>query len=272
MNDLVMKKRSELEEICRKMHTIPEVDTVIDYAMEAIKSAFSMKEILEKVEKRLTACEEECQLEEYNRLSRGTHLTLKRAENACMVEALALKTIAWEKEMGIEFFFDGVISERKKLINIAKIGYLAGWLLVTRMSAICRRVLDIVGLLAKRNSFRTSNAHEPDSPMLRKRFSPISSTGSSKANILENEITGHTKTCERTLAANDYPLLRTPKALSISMPTTPSTLFVPMQTVMTPGPQPVSYGASPVEEVPEQIEYSFEVVVMSQELIAFFCC
>ncbi|KAF2317626.1 hypothetical protein GH714_025838 [Hevea brasiliensis] len=104
MKDLVMKKRSELEEICRKMHTIPEVDTVIDYAMEAIKSenvdpaiflehielhignvkeeAFSRKEILEKVEKQLTAC---------------------------MVEALASKTIAWEKEMGIEFFYDGTI-------------------------------------------------------------------------------------------------------------------------------------------------------------------
>ncbi|KAF2317608.1 hypothetical protein GH714_025489 [Hevea brasiliensis] len=81
MKDLVMKKRSELEEICRKMHTIPEVDTVIDYAMEAIKSENVDPAIfLEQIE---------------------LHIG--------MVEALASKTIAWEKERGIEFFFDGTV-------------------------------------------------------------------------------------------------------------------------------------------------------------------
>ncbi|XP_065876155.1 65-kDa microtubule-associated protein 3 [Euphorbia lathyris] len=144
MKDLVVKKRTELEEICRKTHMVPEADTAIDYAVEAIESgnadpatileqielqignvkeeAFSRKEILEKVEKWLIACDEECWLEEYNRdenrynAGRGAHLTLKRAEKARalvnklpgMVEALASKTIAWEKERGTEFLYDGI--------------------------------------------------------------------------------------------------------------------------------------------------------------------
>ncbi|KAL3574720.1 hypothetical protein D5086_022821 [Populus alba] len=80
------------------------------------------KEILEKVEKWLTACEEESWLEEYNKddnrynAARGAHLTLKRAEKARnlvnkmpgMVEALASKTMTWESKRGIEFFYDGI--------------------------------------------------------------------------------------------------------------------------------------------------------------------
>ncbi|CAL5404904.1 unnamed protein product [Camellia sinensis] len=144
MKELVLKKRSELEEICRKTHLIPESDSAVEIAIEAIESgvvdpasvleqielqiakvkeeAFSRKEILEKVEKWLVACEEECWLEEYNRddnrynAGRGSHLTLKRAEKARalvnklpgMVEALASKTAAWEDERSIEFTYDGI--------------------------------------------------------------------------------------------------------------------------------------------------------------------
>lgn len=144
MKELVLKKRTELEEICRKTHMVIEADSAIEYAIEAIESgvvdpscvldqielqvakvkeeAFSRKEILERVEKWLFACDEECWLEEYNRdenrynAGRGAHLTLKRAEKAralvnklpAMVDALASKTIAWEKERGIEFTYDGV--------------------------------------------------------------------------------------------------------------------------------------------------------------------
>uniref|UniRef100_A0A2N9GG61 65-kDa microtubule-associated protein 3 n=1 Tax=Fagus sylvatica TaxID=28930 RepID=A0A2N9GG61_FAGSY len=144
MKELVLKKRSELEEICRKTHMVPEVDSTMEYAMEAIESgavdpafvleqielrigkvkeeAFSRKDILEKVEKWLSACDEESWLEEYNRdenrynAGRGAHLTLKRAEKAralvnklpAMVEALASKTMAWENERGIEFTYDGI--------------------------------------------------------------------------------------------------------------------------------------------------------------------
>lgn len=144
MKELVFKKRSELEDICRRTHLLPESDSSMDIAIEAIESgainpaslleqielqigkvkeeAFSRKEILEKVEKWMAACEEECWLEEYNRddnrynAGKGAHLTLKRAEKARalvtklpgIVEALAAKTIAWEDERGIEFTYDGI--------------------------------------------------------------------------------------------------------------------------------------------------------------------
>lgn len=144
MKELVLKKRSELEEICRKTHLVPEADNAVEYAIEAVEcgavdpacvleqielqislvkeEAFSRKEILEKVEKWIAACEEESWLEEYNRdenrynAGRGAHLTLKRAEKAralvnklpAMVEALASKATLWEKERGTEFTYDGI--------------------------------------------------------------------------------------------------------------------------------------------------------------------
>lgn len=144
MKELVLKKRFELDEICRKTHLVAESDSAVEIAIAAIESgavdpacvleqievqiakvkeeAFSRKEILEKVEKWLAACEEECWLEEYNRdenrynVGRGGHLILKRAEKARvlvnklpgMVEALASKTTAWENERGIEFIYDGI--------------------------------------------------------------------------------------------------------------------------------------------------------------------
>ncbi|XP_077248895.1 65-kDa microtubule-associated protein 3-like [Tasmannia lanceolata] len=144
MKELVLKKRSELEEICRRTHLVAAADTAMEYAIQAIETgavdpccileqieaqiakvkeeAFSRKEILEKVEKWLAACEEECWLEEYNRdenrynAGRGAHLTLKRAEKAraavtklpAIVEALVSKTIAWQKENGTEFTYDGI--------------------------------------------------------------------------------------------------------------------------------------------------------------------
>ncbi|MBA0588265.1 hypothetical protein Gorai_001377 [Gossypium raimondii] len=152
MKEIILKKRAELKEISTKTHLIP--DTQLEDAIEAIDSgvidaatileqielqiakvkeeAFSRKEILEKVEKWLAACEEESWLEEYNRVNvllfaipsedenrynagRGTHLTLKRAEKARSlvnklpgrVEALTSKIMAWEEERGTEFLYDG---------------------------------------------------------------------------------------------------------------------------------------------------------------------
>ncbi|KAL1822825.1 hypothetical protein ACET3Z_009603 [Daucus carota] len=144
MKELVLKKRSELEDICRKTHMIPEPDSVLEFPVQAIETggvdlghileqielrignvkeeALSRKEILEKVEKWMAACEEECWLEEYNRdenrynAGRGAHLILKRAEKARalvnklpgIIQTLASKTDAWEKERGIEFTYDGI--------------------------------------------------------------------------------------------------------------------------------------------------------------------
>ncbi|KAK8650518.1 hypothetical protein V6N13_140153 [Hibiscus sabdariffa] len=143
MKEIVLKKKVELEDMCRRTHMVMEALISTDYSIEAMESgsidslylleqidiqiskvkeeAVSRKEILEKVEKWLTAREEESWLEEYNRddnrynAGRGAHLILKRAEKArtvvnkipAIVEALTSKTIAWEKERGAEFFYDG---------------------------------------------------------------------------------------------------------------------------------------------------------------------
>ncbi|XP_013627884.1 PREDICTED: 65-kDa microtubule-associated protein 9 [Brassica oleracea var. oleracea] len=144
MKELVLKKRSELEEICRRTHIVlEEQDISVENVIKAIESgdvnpenilehieyragkvkeeALSRKEILEKAEKWLNACEEENWLEEYNQdenrynAGKGSHLILKRAEKAralvnklpAMVEALVSKITIWESEKEAEFLFDG---------------------------------------------------------------------------------------------------------------------------------------------------------------------
>ncbi|XP_042462409.1 65-kDa microtubule-associated protein 3-like isoform X1 [Zingiber officinale] len=145
MKELVLKKKTELEELRRQGHlVVEEAENEPEIAISAIESgaidaslvlnqiegqiaevkeeAFSRKDILERVEKWLTACEEEAWLEEYNRdenrynAGRGAHLTLKRAEKARaltnkipgMVDTLVAKITQWEKERGIGFTYDGV--------------------------------------------------------------------------------------------------------------------------------------------------------------------
>ncbi|CAH8353961.1 unnamed protein product [Eruca vesicaria subsp. sativa] len=144
MKELVLKKRSELEEICRRTHIVlEEQDISVENVIKAIESgdvnpenileeieyragkvkeeALSRKEILEKAEKWLNACEEENWLEEYNQddnrynAGKGSHLILKRAEKAralvnklpAMAEALISKITIWESEKNSEFLFDG---------------------------------------------------------------------------------------------------------------------------------------------------------------------
>lgn len=120
MKELVLKKKGELEDICRKTHLIPESNNPIDLAIDAVESgnlyvlkdinsflpsilhshflffsfrlikgavdascvleqielqiskvreeALNRKDILEKVEKWMAACDEESWLEEYNRV------------------------------------------------------------------------------------------------------------------------------------------------------------------------------------------------------------
>ncbi|XP_024007550.1 65-kDa microtubule-associated protein 9 [Eutrema salsugineum] len=144
MKELVLKKRSELEEICKRTHIVlEEQDLAVENVIKAIESgdvnpetileqieyragkvkeeALSRKDILEKAEKWLNACEEENWLEEYNQdenrynAGKGSHLILKRAEKAralvnklpAMVEALVSKIKIWESEKEAEFLFDG---------------------------------------------------------------------------------------------------------------------------------------------------------------------
>ncbi|KAF8044289.1 hypothetical protein BT93_A2316 [Corymbia citriodora subsp. variegata] len=402
MKELVLKKRSELEEICRKTHLIPEADTGMEYAIEAVESgavdagcileqielriaevkeeALNRKELLEKVEKWLAACDEECWLEEYNRdenrynAGRGAHLTLKRAEKArslvnklpAMVETLTSKTVAWEKERGIEFSYDGIRllsmleeytilreereQERRRLRDQKK---LQGQLIAEqealygskpspsktqlvkkapRMStggassrrlslggatlhtpkpdplhsmkatpnarplrksdrvnqvdllnlkdngqaalSASRRGLDVAGLPVKKHSLDAVLASEPDSPMIRKPFSPVSPAVSAKmssTNVMDSAVARQDEPLQKIFSGNNNvfstPLKTTnrndeenwtPKVMAIPVPTTPSTISIPMQTAITPAVVSVPLGANLVKEIAEEIEYSFE--------------
>ncbi|CAL9087089.1 unnamed protein product [Musa textilis] len=110
MKELVLKKKTELEELRRWVHLVAEAENQEEFEISAIESgaidatlileqiefqiakvkeeAFSRKDILERVEKWFAACQEEAWLEEYNRdenrynAGRGAHLSLKRAEKA----------------------------------------------------------------------------------------------------------------------------------------------------------------------------------------------
>jgi len=143
MKEIVLKRRMELEEICRFAHIEPDANTMEGKLIALIDSgeedpsdllskleeqitqvkqeASRRKEILDKMEKWMSACEEEGWLEDYNKdenrfSSKGAHLNLKRAERAraainklpALVESLTLRTRAWEEENGIPFLFDGV--------------------------------------------------------------------------------------------------------------------------------------------------------------------
>ncbi|KAL8131671.1 65-kDa microtubule-associated protein 1-like [Apium graveolens] len=144
MKEISFKRQAELEEIYARAHV--EIDAeaargkilaLIDSGnvepsqlladmdnqiIEAKEVASSRKDILDKVEKWMSACEEESWLEDYMRddnrynASRGAHLNLKRAEKArilvnkipALVETLVAKTRAWEDERGLAFTYDGV--------------------------------------------------------------------------------------------------------------------------------------------------------------------
>ncbi|TYI47313.1 hypothetical protein E1A91_D13G164200v1 [Gossypium mustelinum] len=144
MKELAFKRQVELEEIFAHAHIeidpeaarekimalidtgnvepaelLADMDNQITKAKE---EALSRKEILDRVEKWMSACEEESWLDDYNRddnrynASRGTHLNLKRAEKARilvnkipgMVDTLVAKTRAWEEDRGISFKYDGI--------------------------------------------------------------------------------------------------------------------------------------------------------------------
>ncbi|KAF3339765.1 microtubule-associated protein 3 isoform X2 [Carex littledalei] len=143
--DIVLKKKFELDELRRKTHLLPE-DGEINFALEAVEAGtvnnhysllmeqidnqislvkedvLSRKDILEKVEKWLNACEEENWLEEYSKdenrynAGRGAHLALKRAEKAraivnkipAMIHNLSDKITMWERERRKVFTYDGV--------------------------------------------------------------------------------------------------------------------------------------------------------------------
>ncbi|XP_015073721.1 65-kDa microtubule-associated protein 6 [Solanum pennellii] len=144
MKELVMKRRAELEDLCCRTHIQPDSSTAADKSSAMIDSglvdpcellanieaqinkvkdeALSRKEIMDKIERWLSSCDEENWLEDYNldhtRYSggRGAHINLKRAERARitvtkipgMVDSLISRTLAWENENQKLFLYDGV--------------------------------------------------------------------------------------------------------------------------------------------------------------------
>ncbi|CAO2202671.1 unnamed protein product [Urochloa humidicola] len=142
MKELFLKKRAEVDEICKKSHMDMPYQTEMDKIMNLIMSgdvvhddllktmdeyiskakeeATSRKDIMDKVEKWMASCDEERWLEEYSRderrysISRGAHRHLKRAERARiivnkipgLVEQLMAKTQFWEQERNKIFYHD----------------------------------------------------------------------------------------------------------------------------------------------------------------------
>ncbi|KAL3651196.1 hypothetical protein CASFOL_004198 [Castilleja foliolosa] len=144
LKEIVMKKRAELEDLCCKSHIQPDSSTTADKTNALIDSglvdpcellsniesqiykvkdeALSRKDIMDKIERWFSACDEEKWLEDYcqdeNRYSagRGAHVNLKRAEKArimvhkipVIVDNLIKQTLAWENEKHKLFLYDGV--------------------------------------------------------------------------------------------------------------------------------------------------------------------
>ncbi|KAL3851172.1 hypothetical protein ACJIZ3_013054 [Penstemon smallii] len=144
MKEIAFKRQAELEEIFARAHIEIDAEAAREKILSLIDSgnvepaelladmdnqivnakeeALSRKDILDKVEKWMSACEEESWLEDYNRddnrynASRGAHLNLKRAEKArtlvnkipALVDSLVSKTRTWEQDRGITFTYDGV--------------------------------------------------------------------------------------------------------------------------------------------------------------------
>ncbi|XP_006647805.1 65-kDa microtubule-associated protein 1-like [Oryza brachyantha] len=144
MKEIAFKKQSILEDIYASTHVV--LDTAVAHEklqaliesgnmepsqliadmdsqiLKAKDEALSRKEILDKVERWISSCEEESWLEDYSRddnrynSGRGAHLNLKRAEKArilvskipALVETLMAKTRAWEENHSLPFMYDGV--------------------------------------------------------------------------------------------------------------------------------------------------------------------
>ncbi|TKY55828.1 65-kDa microtubule-associated protein 3 [Spatholobus suberectus] len=60
MKELVLKKRAELEVICQKTHLIPEIDSAVEYAVEAIESgSVDPTSVLEQIELQIARVKKE---------------------------------------------------------------------------------------------------------------------------------------------------------------------------------------------------------------------
>ncbi|XP_062199150.1 65-kDa microtubule-associated protein 6-like [Phragmites australis] len=143
IKEIAMIRRTELEEICQNAHIEPDVstapeqtDALIDSGLidpcellaniesqilKAKEESLSRKDIMNRINKWIAACDEEAWLEEYNQdpkrysAGRGAHINLRRAEKArilvtkipTMVDNLITRTVAWESARNKPFLYDG---------------------------------------------------------------------------------------------------------------------------------------------------------------------
>lgn len=134
--------------------------------------------------------------------------------------------------------------------------------------------MDVAGLPAKKHSFDSAGVREPESPMIRKPFSPISTTVPTRTNLMnvldDSTDPRPTEPLQKALPSSkdsfSTPLKtisvideenRTPKTMPIPIPSTHSTMSVPMQTAITPARVPVP-AITAKAIIPDEIEYSFE--------------
>ncbi|CAD6336316.1 unnamed protein product [Miscanthus lutarioriparius] len=134
MKDVAFNKQTELEDIYARAHVAIDSSAARDRIMSIIESSsfepselladmenqilkaneesLSRKDILERVDRWMSACEEESWLEDYSRddnrysATRGAHLKVNKIP--AIVDTLVAKTRAWEQEHGMAFTYDGV--------------------------------------------------------------------------------------------------------------------------------------------------------------------
>ncbi|KAK3138069.1 hypothetical protein QOZ80_5AG0364010 [Eleusine coracana subsp. coracana] len=265
MKELIMKKKAELEEHRRRAHLVRDEGYAAQFSIEAIEvgvidpcllleqieayiatvkeDAFSRKDILERVERWLSACEEEAWLEDYNKddnrysAGRGAHIMLKRAEKARvlvnkipgMVDILTAKIIAWEKERSTEFTYDGA-----RLLSV-----LEEFMIVRHEKERERK--------RQRDQKKLQDQFKAEQELLYG-----SKPSPSKSNSAKKPI------CDCSRDEN-----RTPKKIVVPTPRTPMTVSAPMQMATTAlgttktTPVRLAYD-KPQLNLQQGVEYSFE--------------
>ncbi|KAM0821051.1 hypothetical protein ACQ4PT_071934 [Festuca glaucescens] len=262
MKELVLKKQTELEELRRQAHLVGEEHYATQFSIEAIEAgaidpsllleqieayvatvkeeAFSRKDILERVERWLNACEEEAWLNDYSKddnrynAGRGAHIMLKRAEKARVlvhkipgiVDALTNKITAWEKERGTEFIYDGV-----RLLSMVE-----EYMVVREEKEQEKK--------RQRDMKKLQDQFKAEQETLYGSKPSPSKPHSAKKIALGNSIPS---TSVRSISSGTVDENRTPETFPAPGQKTPMTVSAPMQ-----------MGMMPELTLPEGIEYSFE--------------
>ncbi|GJN15151.1 hypothetical protein PR202_gb02044 [Eleusine coracana subsp. coracana] len=298
MKELIMKKKAELEEHRRRAHLVRDEGYAAQFIIEAIEvgaidpsllleqieayiatvkeDAFSRKGILERVERWLSACEEEAWLEDYNKddnrynAGRGAHIMLKRAEKARvlvnkipgMVDVLTAKIIVWEKERSTEFTYDGA-----RLLSV-----LEEYMIVRHEKERERK--------RQRGQKKLQDQFKAEQELLYgskpSRGSRVSEIGSLPIRKLYSNTSTPRKPFTQITLGNSIPLTpvqpicdcsedenQTPKKIVVPAPRTPMTVSAPMQMATTAlGPTkttPVRLAYDkPKLNLQQGVEYSFE--------------